>query len=53
MLPRYMSDIYPFKVYTDILSARFSQWIDENNIVVDEQNGFQRNRSYLEHIYAL
>ena len=43
----------PCKVYADILNVRFSQWIDENNIVVDEQNGFRRNRSCLEHIYAL
>ena len=40
-------------MYADILNVRFSQWIDENNIVVDEQNGFRRNRSCLEHIYAL
>ena len=43
----------PCKVYADILNVRFSQWIDENNIVVDEQNGFRRNRSCLEQIYAL
>ena len=43
----------PCKVYADILNTRFSNWIDENNIVVDEQNGFRRNRSCLEHIYAL
>ena len=43
----------PCKVYADILNVRFSQWIDENNIVVDEQNGFRRDRSCLEHIYTL
>ena len=43
----------PCKVYADILNVRFSQWINENNIVVDEQNGFRRNRSCSEHIYAL
>ena len=43
----------PYKVYADISNVLFSQWIDENNIVVDEQNGFRRNRSCLEHIYAL
>ena len=43
----------PCKVYADILNTRFSNWIDENNIVVDEQNCFRRNRSCLEHIYAL
>ena len=39
-------------MYADILNVRFSQWIDESNIVIDEQNGFRRNRSCLEHIYA-
>ena len=43
----------PCKVYADILNVRFSKWIDENNIVVDEQNGFRQNRSCLEHIYVL
>ena len=40
-------------MYTDILNVRFSKRIDENNIIVDEQNGFRRNRSCLEHINAL
>ncbi|MEW8545344.1 MAG: reverse transcriptase family protein, partial [Candidatus Thiodiazotropha sp.] len=43
----------PCKIYADILNLRFSEWIDQNNIVVDEQNGFRRNRSCLEHIYSL
>ena len=40
-------------MYADILDVRFIKWVDENNIVVDEENGFRRNRSCLEHIYAL
>ena len=43
----------PCKMYADILNVRFSKWIDENKNVVDEQNGFRRNRPCLEHIYAL
>lgn len=43
----------PCKVYADILNTRFCTWIDDNDIVVDEQNGFRRNRSCLEHIYSL
>ena len=35
----------PCKVYADILNVRLSKWIDDNNIVVDNQNGFCRNRS--------
>ena len=43
----------PCKIYADVLNLRISNWIEQNNIVADEQNGFRRNRSYLEHIYAL
>ncbi|MCG8113538.1 MAG: reverse transcriptase family protein [Candidatus Thiodiazotropha taylori] len=43
----------PSKVYADVLNTRFIEWIEQNNIVVDEQNGFRRNRSCLEHIYTL
>ena len=41
----------PCKVYADIMKVRFSQWVDESKVVIDEQNGFRRNRSCLEHIY--
>ena len=40
-------------MYVDILNSRFTEWIEQNNVVIDEQNGFRRNRSCLEHIYSL
>ena len=43
----------PCKVYADIINSRFTEWIEQNNVVIDEQNGFRRNRSCLEHIYSL
>ena len=43
----------PCKIYADVLNLQISNWIEQNNIVADEQNGFRRNRSCLEHIYAL
>ena len=43
----------PCKIYADILNSRLSNWIEDNNIVEDEQNGFRQKRSCLEHIYAL
>ena len=43
----------PCKIYVDVLNLRIGNWIEQNNIVADEQNGFRRNRSCLEHIYAL
>ena len=29
------------------------KWLEQNNILVDEQNGFRQKRSCLEHIYSL
>ena len=43
----------PCKIYADILNIRLSKWIEENNYLVEEQNGFRRNRSCMEHIYSL
>ena len=43
----------PCKIYADVLNQRLSNWIENNNIVEDEQNGFRQKRSCLEHIYAL
>ena len=43
----------PCKIYADILNIRLSNWIEENNYLVDEENGFRRNRSCMEHIYTL
>ena len=43
----------PCKIYADILNIRLSKWIEDNNILTDEQNGFRSNRSCMEHIYTL
>lgn len=43
----------PCKIYANILNIRLSKWIELNNILVDEQNGFRKNRSCMEHIYTL
>ena len=43
----------PCKIYADILNIRLSNWIEENGFLVEEQNGFRRNRSCMEHIYTL
>lgn len=41
------------KIYCHILNARLSKWLDENNVLVDEQNGFRRMRSCIDHIFSL
>ena len=43
----------PCKIYADILNIRLSKWIEDNDYLVEEQNGFRRNRSCMEHIYSL
>ena len=43
----------PRKVYAHILNARLETWLEENNILCDEQNGFRKDRSCLDHPVAL
>ena len=43
----------PCKVYTDILNTRIQKWLEENNILADEQNGFREKRNCIDNIYAL
>ena len=43
----------PYKIYADILNQRLTKWLETNKLLVDEQNGFRKNQSCLEHIYSL
>ena len=43
----------PSKIYCYVLNTRLSAWLDENNIICDEQNGFREKRSDEEHIHTL
>jgi hypothetical protein len=43
----------PCKIYCNILNHRLSSWLENNNILCDEQNGFHRVRSCEEHIHSL
>ena len=43
----------PCKIYCMILNDRLSKWLEANNILVEEQNGFRHNRSCLDHLYTL
>ena len=36
-----------------MLNSRLQKYLDENNILVNEQNGFRASRSCIDHIYAL
>ena len=43
----------PCKIYADILNKRLSFWLEQNDILAEEQNGFRKNRSCLDHLYVL
>ena len=42
-----------YKLYCHILNARLTEWAEKNKIVADEQNGFRKNRSTIDHLSSL
>lgn len=42
-----------YKVYCSVLNERLTSWAETNNIVHDEQNGFRKGRSTIDHINSL
>ena len=42
-----------FKVYCTILNERLKSWNEQHNLIVDEQNGFRKQRSTLDHLTTL
>ena len=43
----------PCKAYCEILNHRFGNWLEDSELLVDEQCGFRRNCGCLDHIYSL
>ena len=41
------------KLYTASISYRISKYLEDNNLLCNEQNGFRPNRSCLDHIFSL
>ena len=41
------------KVYTDILHDRVSDWAETNDIIVEEQAGFRKSYSTIDHIFTI
>ena len=41
------------KTYTAVLNNRLSNWIENNNILADEQAGFRPNRSITDQLFVL
>ena len=42
-----------YKVYGHILNRRLEKFLENNNILVEEQNGFRKNRSCMDHVFVL
>ena len=41
------------KIFSNILNNRIMNYLENNNLLVDEQNGFRRLRSCLDHLFIL
>ena len=41
------------KVFSCILNNRLLKYLEDNNLLVDEQNGFRKLRSCLDHLYVI
>ena len=41
------------KIYSSVLNNRLVNYLDDENITCDEQNGFRKDRSYRDHIFVL
>lgn len=41
------------KVYTSLLNERMVKHFEKNNILVDEQNGFRKKRSCMDHTFSI
>ncbi|KAK3092919.1 hypothetical protein FSP39_008861 [Pinctada imbricata] len=41
------------KIYSSVLNNRLTSHLEENDLLVDEQNGFRGDRSCLDHVFTL
>ena len=42
-----------YKIYCSVINKRLSKWVEDNDKVADEQNGFRRKRSTIDHVSSL
>ena len=42
-----------YKIYASIINDRISKWCVNDNILHDEQNGFVKGKSTIDHVYSL
>ena len=41
-----------YELYTSCINKRLSSYLERNNLLADEQNGFRKNRSCEDHIFT-
>ena len=41
------------KLYSSLINIRITKFCEDNNLLVEEQNGFRKNRSCMEHVFSL
>ena len=41
------------KIYSSVLNNRLLAYLENQELLVDEQNGFRKNRSCLDHVFTL
>lgn len=42
-----------YKLYCSVLNDRLSKWLENNDKLADEQNGFRKGRSTIDHLASL
>ena len=42
-----------YKVYSSILNSRLTNYLEQNNLLVEEQNGFRKARACIDHIFSI
>ena len=42
-----------YKLFCNIINQRLSEWVEDNNMLPEEQNGFRKNRSCIDHLGSL
>ena len=42
-----------YKLYSGVLNDRLSNYLETYGVLVDEQNGFRKNRACIDHIYTI
>ena len=41
------------KIYSSVINSRLQSFLEKNELLADEQNGFRPNRSCIDHIFSL